>query len=625
MTTRFVRQRDPLGELTRRLGRPAVLGEYPYYRVRPERWEANLLAARTAGVDVITAYIPWRHHETTGGGFDFTGFSDPQRDVVQFLRLVAAADLFLIAKPGPFVHAELQLGGLPDRVVPTPTNGFIPARTLAGTTVSSQGQPLPSPWDPRFRRHYREWLAVLSEHVLRERLYPTGPIIAIQVGNEGVYSEANQPLGAFGAEEPARRLTAASPRAATDSDTGDLDGARGAREATLINDALADIAAALATSAPLLSNLPLPERGYQPGRAVDAWLARVPFIGPPRGAVGYTSWVGTPHTDEDTLIRYWLGARLLGGDCLEDNWGHIWDDTAYLDPRTTWSHALLGLALGSRTCSLYTACATSHWSPQLDLDPTALRAAGRDPAAFAPPYCPGAPLRENGTTGPTFPALCALRRLLEEHGPALLSSQLRPDVTLLVDPNLERGALTAAARVCGYLMTRHGLTCDISPECGDPPPEVEGLALIVPTAHSLERWRDWARGRSGLTVWLTDHAPPGALARHRPDPRDSPALQRVAADLAPHATGTASSSWPTGLVSIRRRTSAEVGYEFLFNQTASTTTVPHAGQGLSTEQLPYLTPGAAVVVRTDHSGRHLAGALDDHPTLNTELTTGRWR
>ena len=92
--------------------------EYQYYRDRPERWQARLRQLAAAHAGVITFYVPWRHHlvERSGGRqrFDFEGATRPSRDLVGFIGHCADLGLQVIAKPGPFVHSELNIGGLPD-------------------------------------------------------------------------------------------------------------------------------------------------------------------------------------------------------------------------------------------------------------------------------------------------------------------------------------------------------------------------------------------------------------------------------------------------------------------------------------------------------------------------------
>jgi beta-galactosidase GanA len=85
-------------------------------------WAANLRQLRELGADVITAYVPWRLHELRLGDgrydYDFNGRSQPHADLVGFLDLVRNAGLFAVLKPGPFINAEVRLGGCPTESSP---------------------------------------------------------------------------------------------------------------------------------------------------------------------------------------------------------------------------------------------------------------------------------------------------------------------------------------------------------------------------------------------------------------------------------------------------------------------------------------------------------------------------
>lgn len=156
--------------------------------------------------------------------------------------------------------------------------------------------------------------------------------------------------------------------------------------------------------------------------------------------VGHTEWVGNAATDTTAFASHVAGIRLGLTDTLEANWGFTWTDTRFAEPGTALFHALLGLLLGSSSCSVYTACATNSWGKRIDLDPDALLREGIDPELHAPPYCPGAPLTEAGAPGSTLPALRVLRRFLDRHGCDLSDTELVCEATLYVDSEIAHQA-----------------------------------------------------------------------------------------------------------------------------------------------------------------------------------------
>src|SRR5205814_1311669 len=91
------------------------------------------------------------------------------RDVLTFLGHCHRLGLGVILKPGPFIHAETNYGGLPDWVRPGPDNGIEPVLDARGEPAvwsgarltalgTAENWALPAPLDPRFRAHAERWL-----------------------------------------------------------------------------------------------------------------------------------------------------------------------------------------------------------------------------------------------------------------------------------------------------------------------------------------------------------------------------------------------------------------------------------------------------------------------------------
>lgn len=428
-------------------GRPIVYGEYPYYRADPDRWGPNLAALAAAGVDVVTCYIPWRFHEVSPRRYDFGGTHDGQRDLLRLLDLATAVGLKVLLKPGPFIHAEVQLGGLPDRVSPAVDERYAAVLDASGAPVTSQGLPLPSLFDPRYRAEVHHWLAAVREQVLRRALAPHGPVVAVQLGNEGIYSDGNKPAHAHDFSAPAvaafeaALADAGSPLAGTVPDgpavgwPAALRAAWARHTGVALRDQYRALAAGLAPEVRRASivNLPLPVLDGPPA-AVATWLLRTARLAETGLAEGYTAWVGNAARSRTAFGAHWFGVRARRSDNVEENWGFTWTEPAFAQPDNALFHALLALALGSRSCSVYVACATEHWGPLIDLDPAGVRADGADPLDFAPPYCPGAPLREDGGVNPNIAALHALRDLIR--GTSLSGAPSPPDAALVVPDDL---------------------------------------------------------------------------------------------------------------------------------------------------------------------------------------------
>ncbi len=99
-------------------GTPRIVmaGEVHYFRVAREEWGQRLDLCVEAGLTAVASYIPWVFHELPDGTIDVEGRTRPERDVAAFIDLCAERDLMFIARPGPFVMAELKNEGIPFRV-----------------------------------------------------------------------------------------------------------------------------------------------------------------------------------------------------------------------------------------------------------------------------------------------------------------------------------------------------------------------------------------------------------------------------------------------------------------------------------------------------------------------------
>lgn len=157
-----------------------VTAEYPYFRDDPMHWEARLLTLRALGVQLISTYIPWRHHDLMIAGerrIDFTGETLPNRDVLGFLATCQRLGLHVLLKPGPFCHAELNYGGLPDVVCPLIREDIAAVLnadeqrvmwvgSVADTTGTPIPWPLPSIHAPAYHIEVARWFDMVRAQVL---------------------------------------------------------------------------------------------------------------------------------------------------------------------------------------------------------------------------------------------------------------------------------------------------------------------------------------------------------------------------------------------------------------------------------------------------------------------------
>jgi beta-galactosidase len=95
-----------------------VMGEIHYTRVPEAEWEDEILKMKAGGINIISTYIFWIHHEEVEGQFDWTG----RRDLRHFIELCAKHGMYVYLRPGPWAHGEVRNGGFPDWLVKVPHN-----------------------------------------------------------------------------------------------------------------------------------------------------------------------------------------------------------------------------------------------------------------------------------------------------------------------------------------------------------------------------------------------------------------------------------------------------------------------------------------------------------------------
>lgn len=84
-------------------------GSIHYFRSMPEKWYDLLLKLKNCGLNTVETYCPWNLHEPQPGEYDFSGRLDLER----FIETAQELGLYVILRPGPYICAEWDQGGLP--------------------------------------------------------------------------------------------------------------------------------------------------------------------------------------------------------------------------------------------------------------------------------------------------------------------------------------------------------------------------------------------------------------------------------------------------------------------------------------------------------------------------------
>lgn len=153
-------------------GEPFIIkaAEMHYPRIPRPYWEHRIQMCKALGMNTICLYVFWNIHEQKEGEFDFT----ENNDIREFVRLAQKNGMYVIVRPGPYVCAEWEMGGLPWWL-------------LKKKDIKLRDN------DP----YYMERVAIFEEEVAKQLSDMTidkgGPIIMVQVENEfGAYA-TNKP------------------------------------------------------------------------------------------------------------------------------------------------------------------------------------------------------------------------------------------------------------------------------------------------------------------------------------------------------------------------------------------------------------------------------------------------
>jgi len=139
-----------------------ISGEMHPARIPVEYWRQRIQMAKAMGCNTIAAYVFWNYHESEPGVFDFqTG----NHNIAQFIRIVQEEGMWLMLRPGPYVCAEWEFGGLPSYLLQTPD---IKVRCM----------------DPRYTEAVDRYIKTLALQVKDLQVTKGGPIVMVQVENE---------------------------------------------------------------------------------------------------------------------------------------------------------------------------------------------------------------------------------------------------------------------------------------------------------------------------------------------------------------------------------------------------------------------------------------------------------
>uniref|UniRef100_A0A3B3VQC3 Beta-galactosidase n=1 Tax=Poecilia latipinna TaxID=48699 RepID=A0A3B3VQC3_9TELE len=136
-------------------------GSVHYFRVPRPYWRDRLMKMVACGINTLTTYVPWSLHQPEKDVFNF----HTQLDLEAYISLAAELGLWVILCPGPYISADMDLGGLPSWLL---RDENMRLRTM----------------HPGFIQAVNTYFDKLIPKVVPFQFNKGGPIIAVQIENE---------------------------------------------------------------------------------------------------------------------------------------------------------------------------------------------------------------------------------------------------------------------------------------------------------------------------------------------------------------------------------------------------------------------------------------------------------
>ena len=173
--------------------------ELHYFRIEKKYWSICFERIRRAGYRIISTAVPWSiHQDNLTKSFDFSGQTDPRKDLVVFLELAREFGFKVILRPGPIVFGQLENAGLPKYIFHDPK---VSARNAEGLEVKMPPDVgvetgfSPSPLHSNFQYFLRSYFKAFIE-ISKNYVHPRGPIFMVELDYETSFGRLLDPAAA---------------------------------------------------------------------------------------------------------------------------------------------------------------------------------------------------------------------------------------------------------------------------------------------------------------------------------------------------------------------------------------------------------------------------------------------
>ncbi len=137
-------------------------GEFHPFRLpSPSLWLDILQKMKASGYNAVCMYFSWSYHSPASGVYDFTGV----RDMDLVMRMAADTGIYVLARPGPYINAEVNAGGFP---------GWLTATAAVARTS-----------DPVYLAAADQWLTAINGILAKHQVTDgSGTLLLYQIENE---------------------------------------------------------------------------------------------------------------------------------------------------------------------------------------------------------------------------------------------------------------------------------------------------------------------------------------------------------------------------------------------------------------------------------------------------------
>ncbi len=141
-----------------------ICGEFHFSRCSYLYWEQEIRKIKASGVNIISSYVFWNHHEEEEGIFTWEG----NKNLRYFVDLCRKNNIYVILRIGPFCHGEVRNGGIPD---------WLYGRPFAIRSNS-----------PEYLSYTKRFFNEIGRQVEGQMFKDNGPVIGIQLENEHMHA-----------------------------------------------------------------------------------------------------------------------------------------------------------------------------------------------------------------------------------------------------------------------------------------------------------------------------------------------------------------------------------------------------------------------------------------------------